>query len=312
MMANNFDRIIDECIDRINRGESLEDCLTDYPEHVKQLEPLLRAVCQTKEAYSFVPSAGAKSAARQRFNAALEALERRREARQPILPWLLGWSRVGVTVAAVLVIALIGYFGLRPVLFPGETMPEPGPSSVVLSPEPNPTGNFVFLISDDVNAIGDFQSVNVTISKIGLQLGGESGQLVEFDPEVESVDLTLLPGDKAQQIWRGDVPEGEYTNVSIQVSDVRGILKETGQEVEIKLPSQKLHISKRFQVSADKLTTFTYDLTVVAAGSPQSGIKYILKPQVDQSGADHKPIEPKGKAKKEGEKSMKPGTEEDS
>ena len=191
-------------------------------------------------------------------------------------------------------------------------MPEPGPSSVVLSPEPNPTGNFVFLISDDVNAIGDFQSVNVTISEIGLQLGGESGQVVEFDPEVESVDLTLLPGDKAQQIWRGDVPEGEYTNVSIQVSDVRGILKETGQEVEIKLPSQKLHISKRFQVSADKLTTFTYDLTVVAAGSPQSGIKYILKPQVDQSGADHKSIEPKGKAKKEGEKSMKPGTEEDS
>ncbi len=288
MMANNFDRIIDECIDRINRGESLEDCLTDYPEHVKQLEPLLRAVCQTKEAYSFVPSAGAKSTARQRFNAALEALERRREARQPILPWLLGWSRVGVTVAAVLVIALIGYFGLRPVLFPGETMPEPSPSSVVLSPEPNPTGNFVFLISDDVNAIGDFQSVNVTIFKIGLQLGGESGQLVEFDPEVESVDLTLLPGDKAQQIWRGDVPEGEYTNVSIQVSDVRGILKETGQEVEIKLPSQKLHISKRFQVSADKLTTFTYDLTVVAAGSPQSGVKYILKPQVNQSGAGRK------------------------
>jgi len=296
-MVKAFNKVLDECVDCINRGERLEDCLASYPEHAKELEPLLRAMHDAQMAYTFTPSPMAKMAGRQRFNAALEALERRREARQPILPWLLGWSRVGVTVAAVLVIALIGYFGLRPVLFPGETMPEPGPSSVVLSPEPNPTGNFVFLISDDVNAIGDFQSVNVTISKIGLQLGGESGQLVEFDPEVESVDLTLLLGDKAQQIWRGDVPEGEYTNVSIQVSNVRGILKETGQEVEIKLPSQKLHISKRFQVSADKLTTFTYDLTVVAAGSPQSGIKYILKPQVDQSGADHKPIEPKGKAK---------------
>jgi hypothetical protein len=34
---------------------------------------------------------------------------------------------------------------------------------------------------------------------------------------------------------------------------------------------------------------------VVAAGSPQSGSKYILKPQVDQSGASHKPVEPGGK-----------------
>ena len=283
MMANNFDRIIDECIDRINRGESLEDCLTDYPEHVKQLEPLLRAVCQTKEAYSFVPSAGAKSAARQRFNAALEALERRREARQPILPWLLGWSRVGVTVAAVLVIALIGYFGLRPVLFPGETMPEPGPSSVVLSPEPNPTGNFVFLISDDVNAIGDFQSVNVTISKIGLQAEGEDGQWIEFDPEVEVVDLTLLQGDKAQEIWRGDVPEGQYTKVFIYVSNVSGILEETGRSISVKLPSNKLQIPKPFSVKSGSVVNFVYDVTVVEAG--KSG-QYIIKPQVGESGAD--------------------------
>ena len=43
------------------------------------------------------------------------------------------------------------------------------------------------------------------------------------------------------------------------------------------------------------MTSFTYDLTVVAAGNAQSGIKYILKPQVDQSGADHKPDEGKGR-----------------
>ncbi|GAJ00558.1 unnamed protein product, partial [marine sediment metagenome] len=47
--------------------------------------------------------------------------------------------------------------------------------------------------------------------------------------------------------------------------------------------------------TADTVTSFTYDLTVVATGSPQSGIKYILKPQVDQSGADREPN--KGKAK---------------
>ncbi len=319
-MANDLDRIFDECIDRINRGEGLEACLTDYPDHVEQLKPMLRALLSAKEAYSLVPSVSAKREARQRFNAALEELERRREERQPAFPWLLGWSRVWATATAVLLIAVIGYFGLRPVLFPGGPVPQPGPGSVtpgpqpgpapvVIIPEPSPEGNFVFLISDDVNAISDFKSVDVSISKIGL-LQGDSGKWVEFEPELKKVDLTLVQGEKTQEIWRGSVPEDQYTKIFIQVAGVHGILKETGQEVEIKLPGQKLHMAKRFQVSADKLTTFIYDLTVVAAGSPKSGIKYILKPQVDQSGAAHKPIEPKGNAKEEGGKSMKPGNEE--
>jgi hypothetical protein len=294
-MANNFDRILDECIDRINRGESLESCLADYPEYVGQLEPLLQAMLQTKEAYSFAPSASAKRVARQHFNATLKSLEQRRQEKQPLFPSLFGWSRALSTVAVVIVIALIGYFGLRPMLFPPGIIPQPGPVPIAPSPQPSTEGNFVFLISDDVNAISDFKSLNVSISKIGLLLGGDTNQWVEFEPEVKQVDLTLVLGDKTQEIWQGNVPEGQYTKVFIYVTDVHGILKETGQTVDVKLPSQKLHISKPFQVTADTATSFTYDLTVVATGSPQSGIKYILKPQVDQSGADHEPN--KGKAK---------------
>lgn len=59
-MAKDFDRILDECIDRMNRGERMEACLAEYPEHARQLEPLLRAVTQTKAVYSFSPAAEAK------------------------------------------------------------------------------------------------------------------------------------------------------------------------------------------------------------------------------------------------------------
>ncbi len=282
-MADNFDRILDECIDRINRGESLEVCLGDYPEYVEQLEPLLRAMFQTTEAYSFVPSASTKRAARQRFNIALERLEQRYSEKQPLFTRMFTRPIVWATVAAVLLILVTGYFGFRPMLYPA-------------GPVPSPEGNFVFLISDDVNAIGDFESVNVSISKIGILLGDSDGW-VEFKPEIKEVDLTLVQGDRTQEIWRGSVPEGQYTKVFIHVADVHGVLKETGQEVKIKLPSQKLHISKSFQVTVDTVTSFTYDLTVVAAGSPQSGIKYILKPQIDQSGADREPSEGKGKGR---------------
>jgi hypothetical protein len=165
----------------------------------------------------------------------------------------------------------------------------------VISPLPSTEGNFVFLISDDVNAIADFESLTVSISKVGLALDGDSGQSVEFEPEVEEVDLTLVQGDKTQEIWRGDIPEGQYTKAVIYVDAAYGILKETGQRVEVKLPSQKLQIPNEFQVTADTITSFTYDLTVVAAGGPQGEVKYILKPQADQSGADHKPSQDEGK-----------------
>jgi len=276
-MPKAFDEILDECVDRINHGERLEDCLARYPEHAEELEPLLRAILDTQMAYTFPPSSPAKMAARRRFNAALEGLERRREEKQPLFSRVSGWSRAWVAVAAVLLVALIGYFGLRPVLFPVGPGPLPGPE-----------GNFAFLITDDVNAIGDFQSLNVSISKIGLQLGGEAGRWIELDPEVEVVDLTILQGDKAQEIWRGDVPEGQYTKVFIHVSNVSGVLKETGGPVSVKLPSEKLQIPKSFEVTSDSVTSFVYDLTVIAAGSPQSGIKYILKPEVGRSGAERR------------------------
>jgi len=175
-MSDNFDKTLDECIDRINRGESLESCLADYPEYVEQLEPLLQAMLQTKEAYSFAPSANAKRVARQRFSAALESLERKREVRQPLFPWLLGWSGVLATAAVIVIIALIGYFGVRPMFFPPGTIPQPSPTPIIPGPQPNPEGNFIFLISDDVNAIADFKSFNVTISKIGLLPSGDTDQ----------------------------------------------------------------------------------------------------------------------------------------
>jgi hypothetical protein len=280
-MSKAFDKILDECVNRINRGEGLEDCLASYPEYAEELKPLLRAMLDTRAAYAFTPSPAAKTAARQRFNAALESLERRRAERYTFFPWLLGKPKVWATVTAVLLVALIGYFGIRPMLFP--TVPGPKPLPVMPIPEPSPEGNFVFLISDDVNAIGDFKTLNVTISKVGLQTEGEAGRWVEFDPEVGTVDLTRVQADKAQQIWRGDIPESKYAKVFIHVSDVSGILKETNEPTSMKLPSEKLQISKRFEVTSDSVVNFVYDVTVIQAG--KSGM-YILQPQVDQSGAD--------------------------
>ena len=306
-MAKDLDRILDECVDRINLGEKPEDCLANYPEYAAELEPLLRVMLDTQMAYTFAPSPVIKTAARQRFNAALDELMRERQGRQPLFPRVLGWSKAWAAVTAVLVLAIVGYFGLRQMTIPIEPVPQPGPLPEVPGPQPSPLpvqpvpqpsptpvvpgpqpsleSNFVFLISDEVNAIGDFHSLNVTVASIGLQQAGEPDEWIEFDPQVKILDLTQLQGDKAREIWSGHISEGQYTKVFIHVSNISGVLMETGESVDMKLPSEKLQISRPFEVTSDSVVNFVYDITVVEAG--KSG-KYILKPQAGQSGADQK------------------------
>lgn len=188
--------------------------------------------------------------------------------------------------------------------------PEPGSSTqeqenVSLTNEITSTAggnNFRFLISDDVNAIEDFESVNVTISTIGLQKGGESGNWTEIAVDTE-VDLKPLVGENATEIWSGNLTPGEYTKVFIYVTEVKSVLI-GGEKADVKLPSDKLQISKPFTISADNTTNFVYDITVIKAG--KSG-QYILKPQIAESGPNQHyiEVEPKGNTEHKG----KPGDE---
>jgi len=264
-MAEDFDRILDECIDRINGGDNIADCLSDYPAYSEKLEPMLRSMCDVQKTYTFAPSADTKRAARQKFQAALDKRRQRTPFRSffRAIPQPAFWATV-----AVLVLAMAAVLVIEPVF---------NPQTLV----PSPDGNFAFLISDEPNDIGDFESLNVTISKVGLQAAGSLNRL-EFAPETETVDLTQLQGAQSQEIWRGNVTAGQYSQVYIYVSEVTGKLESTGQIVDVKLPSSKLHISMPFEVTTDAVTSFTFDITVVATGN--NG-KYILKPQIGESGA---------------------------
>lgn len=274
-MTNDFDRILDECIDRINHGSSLDDCLSDYPEYAERLKPLLRSMVDIRKAGIFMPSVDAKRQSRTKFQAALD----KRYRTMPVPAFLKFISRPAVwTAVTVIVFIAAGIWVVRPALSPP---PPTGPENppVLVS---NPDGNFAFFISDEPNDIGGFENLNVTISRVSLQTAGNSGERVDFIPVIKTVDLTQLQGAQSQEIWRGNVPAGQYSQVFIDVSDVTGKLNATGQTILVKLPSSKLHISKTFEVVADKVTGFTFDITVVETGNKG---EYILKPQISESGA---------------------------
>lgn len=105
---------------------------------------------------------------------------------------------------------------------------------------------------------------------------------IEHEVDSKTVDLTELQGDNATLLQNMSVPAGEYEKVFVHVEDVNGTLK-SGEDVNVKLPSQKLHLNKDFTVDSESNVEFVFDITVFEAGN--SG-KYILKPVASESGTD--------------------------
>jgi hypothetical protein len=176
-------------------------------------------------------------------------------------------------------------------------------------------GRLNFYVSDEKNAISQFEHVNVTISRVGLHpvegdgttaAGNETtaGETNEsdvggwrtYDVDNRTVDLTKLQGANATKLASFEVEDGTYGKVFVYVSEINATLKD-GSSQTVKLPSGRLQITERFTVGSGESVDFVFDVTVVEAG--KSG-KYVLKPVISESGTDV-PIDPVGEAADGGE-----------
>ncbi|MFB6251114.1 MAG: DUF4382 domain-containing protein [Halobellus sp.] len=182
-------------------------------------------------------------------------------------------------------------------------------------------GTVNFYVSDQQNAISDFEHLNVTITRVGLkpaagdaggaaddsaendtqratdstetttdadeatfedEAGSESEEWVEYEVDNRTVDLTQLQGANATRLASFDVPNGTYEKVFVYVSEVNGTLKD-GSDQRVKLPSGNLQLNSAFTVGNSGEVDFVFDITAVKAG--QSG-KYVLKPVISESGTN--------------------------
>ncbi|WP_158058735.1 DUF4382 domain-containing protein [Halorussus halophilus] len=156
-------------------------------------------------------------------------------------------------------------------------------------------GTVEFYVSDEKNAMGDFEHLNVTVSKVGLKSGNESNSSWQnYEVDNRTIDLTELTGPNATHVGSFDANATTYQAVFVYVEDVNGTLK-NGEQVNVKLPSSKLQIKQQFTVGANESTDFVFDISVFEAG--KSG-KYILKPVISESGTDVEidPVDEKGGA----------------
>jgi len=247
-MTENFDEILDKCIDSMNSGDSIDNCLARYPELAAELMPLLKTVTGAHSAVPFTPSAEKKQAARQRMLALMASPESKEK--RPFLAGFFRQTKVWASAAAFAAVALIAVFGIMPLInnnsTPGTTIAE---------------NNFALMISDDPTIVDMFESVEITINEISLNHATDGWQ--DITPEINTIDLTDIKGALAQKIWEGILPVGEYTAVRVEVSNVSAVLKLPIGTFSIDIPNAvALEVAIPFEITAHSLTNYVYDLTL--------------------------------------------------
>jgi len=77
-MMSDLDSILEDCLERLAQGETLQACLARYPAHAAELSPLLRAAIRIKQEAQVHPSPRFKAQARAQLYAHMEAHPRSR------------------------------------------------------------------------------------------------------------------------------------------------------------------------------------------------------------------------------------------
>lgn len=104
--ASEFDNILDECLERVIRGESVEACLESHPEHAAELEPLLRTAVDTMQAVAITPRKEFRERASRQFQGAI------REMAPPESRGFFGWFPRWAAAVSVIVIVLLAGTGI--------------------------------------------------------------------------------------------------------------------------------------------------------------------------------------------------------
>jgi hypothetical protein len=107
MISNDqFNNILNECLDRVLHGESIEQCLRTYPEQSKELEPLLRTARLAKIAATVQPRTEFKARARREFQSALQDIKAKKSRRTSLFSWNWQWQS-GWAIALIVILVLV-------------------------------------------------------------------------------------------------------------------------------------------------------------------------------------------------------------
>jgi len=97
-----FDDVLNECLERVLHGETIDQCLSRFPQYADKLKPLLDTWLQVKKAVTVDPRPEFRANARLQFQAALNASESKPKV--GFLDWLKQPQWAAVTAFALLIV----------------------------------------------------------------------------------------------------------------------------------------------------------------------------------------------------------------
>lgn len=114
---NEFDEILEECIDEITNGaSSLEDCLIRYPEYAEQLEPVLYTVVRLQEAGEVSPPPFLRARIRTELRQAMKNHPRQKN------PGSWFFWRIALNVALLVLVFMMTSTAFAQRALPGESL----------------------------------------------------------------------------------------------------------------------------------------------------------------------------------------------
>lgn len=122
-MAERFENLLNECIDRVLQGETVEQCLARHPEQAKDLEPLLRTAIAAREASAVDPRPEFKAQVRYQVQSRVSATKPgAARTGMPLWGWVPRWAVIVVAVLLVFVLAGTGTVAASSDTVPGDTL----------------------------------------------------------------------------------------------------------------------------------------------------------------------------------------------
>lgn len=98
-----FENILNDCLERLSRGEALEACLAEYPERAKEIRPLLEMALAARRASDIVPRPEFRERASREFQEAIRELKPARSR-----GFIFNFKPVWVTAVALVVLLIAG------------------------------------------------------------------------------------------------------------------------------------------------------------------------------------------------------------
>ena len=220
----NFEDILNECITRILEGESIEQCLRNYPEQASELQPLLRTAIAAQKASAIEPRPEFKASSRYQFYSQMQ--EEAKKGRSPFKR--LRWATAPI-IGAVIVAS-----GSGTVLAAENSMPEDFLYPVKLATE---QAQIALTLSETGKAKLHVKFADRRVTEITVT--AEKGKPEMIVTLTENMNrhlekMEVLVNVQQTEIEQEEKPSEKEEKIE-EVNELRGILIENASKNEVAL-----------------------------------------------------------------------------